>query len=411
MADVILTPTEITREATLILHQSSEFIRSINREWDDQFGEEGATVRGKKGPTLKLRRPVQFTVRSGNTWTNQDVQEYTTDLTVSTLKGVDWDFLDTDLTLSIDDFAERYLKTAMDRLAAEMEYDALSMYRSVWQQDGGTIGTTPATLAVFTDAGKRLSKSLTPRSQRTALINPDAESALVAGLAGFYNPASAVSKQYEDGVINRIAGFDFRVTTLIRNHTVGPLGGTPLVNGASQGISTGWAATTSLITDGWTAAAASRLKNGDIITLAGVNEVHAETKQTLGTLQKFVVTADVSSDGSGNLTAVISPAIITGGAYQNVTGAPADNAAITVIGTANAVYPVNMTYHKDAFTFVSTNLMIPKGLDMASRSKIENMSLRFLRGFDILENRRICRFDTLYGYAAVRAELANRVAG
>jgi hypothetical protein len=410
MADTLLSPTEITREATLILHQESQFIRSINREWDDQFGEEGASVRGKKGPTLKIRRPVQVTVRTGNAWSNQDIGEYSQDLTVSTIKGVDWDFLDVDLVLTIDDFAERYLKPAMSRLAAEMEYDALSMYQSVWNQVG-TIGTTPAALSVFTDAGKRLNKSLAPRSQRTALINPDAEGSMVDALKGLFHSSSQVEKQYEDGVLGRIAGFDFRMSSLIRNHTVGPLGGTPLVNGASQGISSGWAATTSLITDGWTAAAASRLKKGDIFTIDGVNEVHHETKQTLGTAQKFVVTADVSSDGSGNLTAVISPAIITGGAYQTVTGSPADNAAITVVGTANAVYPVNLTYHKDAFTFVSTNLMVPKGMDMASRSRIENMSLRFLRGFDIQENRRICRFDTLYGYLAVKSELATRVAG
>jgi hypothetical protein len=190
---------------------------------------------------------------------------------------------------------------------------------------------------------------------------------------------------------------------------VGPLGDTPLVNGANQGtINTGstdnpYAATTSLVTDGWTAAAAQRLAKGDVITIAGVYSVNPETKQSTGVLQNFLVTADTSSDAGGNATIVISPAIIAGGAYQNVTARPADNAAITVVtGTAGSTYSQNLIWHKDAITFVSPKQELPGGMDMAYQASLADdggVTLRFVRGYDITNNRFISRFDILWGAA------------
>jgi hypothetical protein len=199
-------------------------------------------------------------------------------------------------------------------------------------------------------------------------------------------------------------------------HTVGGLGGTPLVNGASQGTASGgstdnpWASTTSLVTDGWTAAAANRLKAGDIITIAGVYAVNPDNKQNLGYLKRFVVTADAASDGSGNATLVLSPAIISGGAYQNVTALPADNAAITVLnGTASTAYPQNILFHKDAFTMVTVDMDVPKGMDMAERMVVDGVSMRFVRGFDITNNKRLCRFDVMAGFGSLQRDWALRL--
>jgi hypothetical protein len=122
------------------------------------------------------------------------------------------------------------------------------------------------------------------------------------------------------------------------------------------------------------------------------------------------LTADVSSDASGNLTAVISPAIIAGGAYQNVTARPASGAAITVLtGAANTLNGQNVLFHKDAFTLVTVDMDLPRGMDMSERMVSDGVSLRFVRGFDITNNKRLCRFDILAGYAALRPEWACRL--
>lgn len=411
MPNTLLTPTEITRETLRLLHNNLAFIKNVNREYDDRFANSGASVSGKIGPTLQIRRPVQFTVRTGATLSLQDVVETKKDLTVSTLKGIDWEFSDTDLTLTIDKFSERYLKSAAARLATELDFDALSMYQQVWNQVG-TPGTTPNTSLVYLQAGEVLDDSTAPRDgRRVVVINPAAQAATVEALKGLFQSAEKISEQYEKGVMGIGLGWKFLMDQSIRVHTVGPLGGTPLVNGANQGIASGYAETTSLVTDAWTAGAAQRLAKGDVFTIANVFQVNSETKQSVGKVQKFVVTADASSDGSGNLTAIVSPALIRGGAYQNINAAPADNAALTVIGTAATGYPINMAFHKEAFTFVSADLELPKGTDMASRAQSDGISLRFIRDYDVTNNRRISRFDVLYGFVAVRPEFACRIIG
>jgi hypothetical protein len=224
-----------------------------------------------------------------------------------------------------------------------------------------------------------------------------------------FNSRDDITKQYKSGLLNPMLGIDPIMSQNVPTHTVGPLGGTPLVNGANQGLVNAgatdnpFAATTSLVTDGWTAAAALRLRTGDVFTIANVFAVNPETKQSTGSLRQFVVTADTSSDGSGNATVVISPAIIAGGAFQNVTARPADNAAITVVtGSAGVGYAQNILWHRDAITFVSPELELPGGMDMASNASMADeggISLRFVRGFDIVNNRRISRFDVLWGGA------------
>jgi hypothetical protein len=245
-----------------------------------------------------------------------------------------------------------------------------------------------------------------PLDNRCAILDALSEVELIDAQKGLFQSASQIKEQYEKGRMGTAAGLDFSMSQNVPTHTVGPLGGTPLVNGASQ---TG----ASLVTDGWTAAAASRLKQGDVFTIANVYAVNPKTRQSTGQLRQFVVTADVSSDGSGNATIPISPSIVgpLSPALQTVNALPADNAAITVLGAASAVSPTNLVYHKDAFALVTVDLPLPKGMDMAARasSKQVGLSIRFVRGYDITNDKFISRLDVLYGWKCVRPELACRV--
>jgi hypothetical protein len=412
MANNVITSSMITDETMRILHNESAFLGNINTEYKKEFAQEGA----KAGATVNVRRPVQFTVRSGAAINIQDVNETTVPVTISPEFGVDFQFSDYDLTLTIDKFSERYLKPAGTRLAAELDKRIGALYTSI-ANFAGTPGTVPSTVQVPLDAAAILDNFACPRDgRRTLAINPITNSKLVGGMSGLFNNQSIQGDQIKRGMMDTNLGMKFQMSQNVPTHTVGPLGGTPLINGANQGLINAGAtdnpygSTTSLVTDGWTAAAASRLKAGDVITIAGVFDVNLETKQVLSSLKQFVVTADVSSDASGNLTAVISPAIIAGGAYQNCSARPADNAAITVVtGTANTSYAQNLMFHKDALTLVTCSMDLPKGMDMASQSEYDGVGVRFVRGFDITNNRRVCRFDILAGFAAIRPEWALRL--
>ena len=406
MANTILTPTMITREAQRILHQNLNIVGNMNRQYDDRFANKGAKI----GTSLDLRVPPKYTVRTGSTFTSQNVVERKVNLPVATIKGIDTTISDLEMAMSLDNFSDVILKPAMAQLAAQIEYDTVSaMYKKV-PNYAGTV-SSQIDYKKFQQAGQVLTENLAPSSQRCMILNPASRVEFSDAVKGLFQSSNNIDKQYKEGIVGRTGGFDVFENTMMPAHTTGTYGGTPLTNGANQG-STGadnaWTETTSIITDGWTATT-TVLKAGDIITIGGVFAVHPETKVSTGVLKRFTVVSDTTTDGSGNSTFSISPAIISGGAYQNVTNRAADNQAITVLGTSATAYGQNLAFHKDAFAFVTADLEIPRGVDMAAREVFDGISMRFVRWFDGDTGEFKSRFDVLYGYAAVYPELACRL--
>jgi len=254
-------------------------------------------------------------------------------------------------------------------------------------------------------AGVKLDDNSTPMDgERSCIVNPLMQATIVDALKGLFQSSTEIKAQYEKGMMGTAAGFDWYMDQNVGVATIGPQGGTPLVNGASQSGS-------SLIVDGFTAAAASRLVKGDVFTIAGVFGVNPQNRQSTGALQQFVVTAAVSSDAAGNATIPIFPAITLTGAFQTVTALPADNAALTVVGAANTVSPQGMAFHKDAFTFVSADLQLPRGVDMAARvsDPETGLSVRMVRQYVIATDQFPCRLDILYGWKELYPENACRI--
>lgn len=396
MANTILTADMITRKALQVLHAKCNFIGSINRDYDDQFAQTG----GKIGESLRIRLPHKFTIRNGATLSTQDTTEKSVTLTQATQKGVDMTFSTRELTMSIDDFSQRYIEPAMSTLASYVEADALNMVLDIYNTVG-TPGTVPAALAPFLNAKTKLNQYLAPKDNaRMALIDSETSGAMVEGLKGLFQDSSQLAAQYREGVMGRTSGFTFAENDLLPVLTTGTRDNiTPLVKGPAQTGST-------LLIDGDTAG--NTIKKGDIFTIAGVYAVHPETKTAYGHLQQFVVTADATF-GALDVTISISPEIITTGAYQNVSAGPADDAAITWLGSAGTAYGQNVCYHKDAFAFVSADLEMPQGVHFASRKVMDGLSLRVVRQYDINSDKIPCRLDIFYGYKTIRPELACRV--
>jgi len=408
MANAIITPTIYTREAQRILENNLVFTKHVDRRYEDRYAVSGAKI----GATLNIRRPARYTTSSGAALGIQDFTESSVALVVNSQQHVDTNFTSQELTLSLDEFSRRVLKPKMAALANKIDYDGMTLYQAV-HNTVGTPGTTPATAAVVLASGRKLNEEAAPMDdERAVIIDSAANASMVDALKGLFQSSDKIADQYESGNMGMALGFKWSIDQNVNVHTVGPLGGTPLINGAGQGTSSGYAATTSLVTDGWTAAAANRLKAGDVFTIANVFAVNPQSRTTTGQLRQFVVTADASSDGSGNLTAVISPAIITGGQFQNVNSVPADNAAITVLGAANTVTPQSMAFHREAFTLATVDLEdVSQYGAWGSRSVYKNISLRVARQYRIGTDDVPCRVDVLYGWKAIYPELACRIAG
>lgn len=389
MGNTILTPTAVTREALRVLHQKANFLGSINKQYDDSFAKDGAKI----GDSLKIRMPNQYTVRTGINMAAQDTVETSQTLQVSTVKGVDLNFSSVDLTLSLDDFSKRIIEPAMSVLVANIEADALTMRRDVYQQANNTAAAI--TLANVLGGRKMLQDSLTPNGDRTALLNTNDNVGLVDALKGLFNDTTGISKQYKEGYMGRTAGFDFMENTHLSTQARGA-GANYVVNGAGQ---TG----ASIIVGTGT----GLVDVGSIVTFAGCNRVHPETKVDTGVLQQFVVT----STNATNATLVgISPAIVTSGATQNVSASPTTTGAMTIAGTASTAYGQSLVYHKDAFTFVTADLVQPQGVDFAAREVMDGISMSIVRDFSISDRSFPCRLDVLYGFKTIRPQLAARLA-
>lgn len=394
MANSILTPTAVTREAARILHQKLNFVGSINRQYDDSFAKAGAKI----GDSLKIRMPNQYTIRSGATLSTQDVTETSETLQVATQKGVDVTFTSAELTLSLDDFASRILEPAMSVLAANIEADAYSMYKDVYNLVDGDAAAIA--FSHIMNGRKVLNDNLAPiDSNRSAMLGTTHAYKLIDALKGLFHDSTAVTKQYKEGKMGRTGGFDFYESTFASDHTTGTAAKTTgyLVNGASQTGSTLTIKTGS-----------TTLAKGDVITIAGVYQVHPETKAQMANLQQFVVT---TTTGASATSVAISPAITTSGARQNVSGSPADNAAITKVG-AGALETLNssMVYHKDAFVFATADLEdVSQYGAWGAREVFDGISIRIARQYAISSDTVPCRIDVLYGYKTIRPQLACRI--
>jgi len=407
MANAVLTPTMVTNDAVIVLENNLTIAKFIDRSYEPQFGREGEKV----GATIQVRKPPRFLGRLGPALTIEDDTETSVPLTLTTQFGVDIQFTSQEMGLQIQDFRERILVPIMATIANRVDRDCCGLFTSVYNQVG-TAGVTPASQQVILQAGQKLNEMGAPiDDNRACVLGSAANGGLVNGLVGLFNPMGKISDNYDTGNMGNALGFKFSLDQNIQNQTNGQLGGAPQINGANQGITSGWAASTNLITNNWTAAAAQRLNGGEVITLAGCNAVNPQSRASTGSLQQFVVNGPQSTDGAGNMTMNISPAIITAGPFQNVTASPTSGGSITITGSANAVLPQNLAFHKNAFTLAMADLPLPAGVDFAKRAEYRGFRIRVIRAYDINGDRMPLRTDVLYGTKALLPEIAVRITG
>lgn len=410
-ANRLLTDDKLMRESMRLLKNNLVAARLINRSAAQEF-----TKPRKIGETINIKKPFRVKVRTNRTYSAKPLIDESVAITVDKIVGVDLEFEQEDRTLSINEFSSRYLSSAMSAIAHEVDRDLLTNLQQSAFYGSGTPGTAISSNN-FNRAYAMMEKVGHPTDSMTsAVIDPEDRAEIDIALKGHYNEkivADAIKKSY----MGPLAGIECFSTAQQPTHTVGAHGGTPLVNGATQ-------SGTSLVTDGWPNSTAV-LNVGDQFTIANVFEVNPQTYQSTGRLQRFTVTAAATSNGSGQATLSISPGINDGSntaldgdgnnvslaAYQNVTAEPADNAAITVIGTASTAYRSATLFHRDAMMFVPVPISLPESAHIKERvtDPDSGLSLLMTADYDITNFKQKYRIDFLYGRKAVYPELIHRV--
>jgi hypothetical protein len=388
----------ITRKALEILENNLVLTRTVNRQYDDSFAVEGAKI----GSTLRIRLPDRALVTDGAALQVQDDNEQYTTLAVSSQKHIGVNFTTAELTMQLDDFADRVLKPRISQLAASIDADVANSFKYIGNSVG-TPGTTPATSLVLLQAQQKLNENAAVMSPRYATVNPAANAALIEGMKGLFNPVSAISKQFKNGMFGEgILGYDeLNMSQSVKQFTTGSRAGTVTV---STSVTTEGSTTIVL-----TGLGSTTIKAGDVFTIGSVYAVNPQTRESTGSLYQFVALADVTASTTASVTV---PAMYSAGqALATVDALPVSGAAVTFYGSASTQYPQNLIYHRDAIAFATADLLMPQGVDMASRQVHNGISLRVVRQYDINNDRLPCRIDVLYGYSVIRPQMAVRLWG
>jgi hypothetical protein len=398
MANALLTRLEITRKATRLFTNSNMFIKNIDRQYDSQFAVEGAKI----GATLKVRLPNDYVVTDGPGLSVQDTAEQQTTLTVATQRHIDTGFTTAERALSLDDFAERILKPKLNTLAGNVAQTVMTSIGeaacNARSNFNGAVIISP-TQQQFLEAGAILDDNGAPmmgtKGDRKVVNDPWTDARTASSLTGLFNPSGPISEQYATGTMKQALGFSWMRDQTVIKHLSGTFtAGT--VNGAGQ-------SGTTLVTNAIT----GTLKQGDVITIAGVLAVNYTTKVSTGMSRQFVVTANVLTAA---LAIPIFPAIIAQNAgadvqYQTVVSAPADAAVITLFTQPNVTYRKSLAYAPEAVTLVTADLYMPtKGVIEFARAQHDGISLRSLAVYVAGTDQAVDRLDVLFGWLAIRPQ-------
>jgi hypothetical protein len=333
MANTQLTTSIVAAEALMILENECIMGRKVYRGYEEEFNKNvnGYTV----GQSISVRRPADFTVRTGRTASIQDVTEGSFNITVNTQIGVDFQFTSQELTQNIKDLSERVIRPATLQLANKIDADLLGLYSQVYNW----VGTPGNNIDAFSDFAKgpeRLDLLAVPQDGRQSVLSPTDYWAMAGGQTALYlqtvgNPA------YRNGELGMIGGIGTSMSQNVTTHTRG----TALTGTVNSLFTTSYALTktTNTMSIALQFITSVSIAAGDVFTLSGVSAVNPVTKATQNYLQQFVVTA--AAGGTATVTVTITPPIITSGAFQTVSAAPTASSAVTFVGGASGAYAQN----------------------------------------------------------------------
>lgn len=399
MTNTLVTCSIVAKESLAILKNMLAFSANVNRDFESEYTSNMS--RGyAPGQTINIKRPPRYTYRSGRVAAPQATVETTVPLTLNQ-GGCDINFTSIERTLSLTKLEDK-LMAAMAPVANEIDRQGLELARFAVYNTLNPTGALPNSAATaiqaMTSLGQRLDEMAAPRDRRRAMIsNPALNAALVQGFGGYFNPTGAVSEQNRTGMLasNNFGFTDVGMDQNVQVHTNGAAVASNIAGAGQTGSNITVAATTG-----------GTLTRGTVITLPGVFAVNPQSRQSTGQLAQFVVTADVNVGGT---TIPISPAIVTTGAFQNVTASPTNGSPFVIVGSASTAYGCNVAYHKDAFTLAMVPMWAPpggKGVIDVAQETMDGFTIKVTEFYDGTNDNSIMRLDVLFGWAATYPELA-----
>lgn len=398
MSNTLLTSSILAKETLAVIENNCAFGGMVNRDYETVHS---ASMRDgyEPGATINIRKPSRYTYRSGRTAVPQASVDSSVPLTLSQ-GGADLNFNLFERSLQITDRRiQKKINAAAATIVNEIDRVGLLLAKTAVYNCLNPTGALPTTqalsLAAITGINQRLDEMGAPRDNMRGLImNPAMNAATVGGFAGLFNGQAKLGRQFDSGLMVDSLGLSYAMDQNVAVHTNGAATATN-INGAGQ---TGAAITVVAVAGGTLAA-------GTVITLPGVYAVNPQSRVSTGVLADFVVTADVSAAAT---SIPISPAIVTSGAYQNVTASPTTGQPYVIKGATSTSYGCNVGFHEDAFTLAMVPMATPPD---GTGARVEQIShngytIKVTDFYDGTNDNVVTRLDVLFGWAATYPELA-----
>lgn len=406
MSNKVLTHSLIAKEAAAMLLEKSVFVRAVSRNREKDVRKE---VDGyKTGGSVTIRVPPVPVTTDGNVLNKDDqninAQEQEVVLKVDTHKHVGLTFGVYERELELTQYKERFLKPAVNSLAAVVDADILK--KAIVTVNNCTLygQSEKHPLAPFGRARAAMNRALSPDSDRKVIISSDFQNDIVDTSGTLFNPNSEISKQYKEGYVGRARGFDFFESEYIWS----------LVNGKTAGITVNAAGQTGGVL------AVKGLANGDVIEagqifeIPGVYMIHPLTRQKTAHLMQFTVLEQVKVGGA-TATLKIYPEIIPNldadekrVANATVDATAADGAVLVFTGAEDDLIEQALAFDPHAFAAAFVPIgVIPNHEGYMFKS--DAFALTVQTGGDIKDLSTNTRLDVLYGFATIRGNHAARV--
>lgn len=403
MPNLINTVDWLTMESLRSLLNKLEVAQRFNTDFNKTF-EQPFPV----GETVRIKLPQRFVATDGIAYQPQPIARKYTTVTVNQFVAVHFDHDSVEAALKLErtpeEIYKQYFAKAIEEIAQQIDSRAANF---AWQNTNhvtGVLGTTPTTVDPFHAARQKLMENAGLKGDLCYIVAPKVSRTLAANINNLFNPRDEISRLFKKGYLGYLAGGDWYENMSLYSATAGTWAGNVAISGANQ------AGSSITITD----TAGDTFNVGDIISIAGVNEVNPQTRRSTGSLKQFVVTQALT--GTGSDTLYIQPAIIgpdAGGLldqYQNVDSLPANAALLTLYpGTSSPngkSGTQNLAFTEDAFALVGVPLEAPKAVEFASvkRDPDTGISIRITKTWDPLLSRFIHRIETLFGFGVLYAD-------
>lgn len=391
MANQFITTDLVSNTALAMFANNAPFVMTASRIYQDDFISSGYKI----GDTLQVRRQNHFIIGDGSVATPQSIIETVETIVVAHQYHALIAYTIQDLSLRIEDFSRLFIAPAIQEVITAMEKDIASAAEQELNFFTGTAGVAINSFTTVDTAGaKLLEQGVNIASDAYLAMTVRDGSSLKGALLNNFTPVFN-EDIVRSSAIGHLSYFDIFQSQNIKRHTAGagprlhssdPL----LVNGAVTSGST-------IVMNGATISITDYFVVGDVISIAGVQSVNPVGRAATGQDMQFVVTANASSDGSGNITVSVSPSIIsdTLNPNRNVSNAVPNDAAVTMVGSHN----VNVAYPSRGLDIVCPplyKLQVP--YSSVAVDPETGLSLAVTQTGDILGYQNYMRIDLLCGF-------------